>query len=83
MFGCLRARDMRGIDAVIIIYENIHCRYVDIMPYPGDLLLCRKLHSSVYVPLHRIIQSNLCLRHLDIPGDILMEYFPIYERLRH
>ena len=83
VFGCLRAYDTRGESAVIVIYEDTRNRHVDIMPYPGDSLLCKKMHSHVYVPLFRIIKTNLCMHQTNIPDDILIEYFPIYECLRH
>ena len=82
-FGCLRAYDMNGNESVILIHENINHSYIDIIPQSGDILWCRNLHSSVYIPLFRIVQAHVCLRSLPIPCDILREYFPIQERLHH
>ena len=84
VFGCMKARDMRGNDANIILYENLRQRYVDNIPQAGDMLLCRHRHSTVYIPLCRVSQTALCLRGLplSLPNDILTHYFPLTEPLR-
>lgn len=81
-FGCMKARDLRGCDASIILYENLYTRYVDIVPRTGDVLLCYLLHSSVHLPICRLKPELLCLRQLPIPCDVLQHYFPLLERLR-
>ena len=81
-FGCVKAHDLCGNHASIVLYENLTTRYVDAAPRAGDMLLCRHHHSSVYVPLLRILQTALCLRSLPIPNDVLSAYFPLTERLR-
>ena len=82
VFGCIKARDLCGNDAVIVLYETLRQRYVDIVPQVGDILCCRHSHSSVYIPVVRIVQSMLCLRALPIPYDVLRYYFPMSESLR-
>ena len=81
-FGCIKAQDIRGNHATIILYEDLLHRYVDIVPNTGDLLLCRFTHSSVYVPVARVVQPALCLRMLPIPSDVLQLYFPLFEPLK-
>ena len=81
-FGCIKACNIGGAPVSIILYESLHRRYVDIVPRGGDLVLCRRLHSSVYAPICRVLWEKLCLRKLPIPLDVLQSYFPLFERLK-
>lgn len=81
-FGCIKARDVAGNAATVILYENMHIRYVDIVPFSGDLLLCYSIHASVYRPFCRVVWGSLYLRRLPIPHDVMHYYFPLFERLK-
>lgn len=82
-FGCVKAHDLAGRSASVILYENTRVKHVDIVPNAGDLLLCRLVHSSVYIPVYRIARESLSLRCLPIPSDVLQAYFPLFERLKY
>ncbi len=75
-FGCIKATDLCGNNATIILHENIHNR-INYSPNIGDLLLCELFHFSVFRPIVHICESHLCLKKLNIQYDILCEYFPI------
>ena len=83
-FGCIKARHITGMDATIVLYENIRkCYTANYYPRRNDILLCDYLHSSVYIALALIIEEHLCLRALNLPGDVLREYFPLTVTLRY
>lgn len=81
-FGCLRARDLRGNDASLLVYEDLRHHCVVRMPREGELLLCEHLHSSVYHPRSVVNLGHLCVRQLEtLPSDVAAAYFPLFERI--
>ena len=78
MFGCMEAVDESGSPATLLIYEDTRHRYLHNTPAVGDCYQCRRYHASVFIPLCRIVLEHVCLRHLPLPNDILMHYFPIF-----
>jgi hypothetical protein len=82
-FGCISASDMSGKPAMIILYENIRCHHVDIVPNMGDVLLCAHIHSRVFIPICRLCLDHFFIRKLPIPLDVAHVYFPLFESLKH
>ena len=81
-FGCLRACDLRGNDASLLVYEDLRHHRVMRLPREGELLLCEHLHSSVYHPRSVVHLGHLCVRQLEIlPRDLAAAYFPLFERI--
>lgn len=78
-FGCLRAKDMGGRDAAIVIYESLRRPRTFRMLQQGELVLCDHIHSSVFHPCAVVNESHLCLRRLDLPSDVTASYFPLFE----
>ena len=80
-FGCVKATDLAGHCVTILLHEN-RFKHTNYSPNVGDFLLCEAYHDSVYRPLALICESHLFLRKLDIPLDILQEYFPLCKNIR-
>ena len=81
-FGCLRARDLQGNDASLLVYEDLRHPRVVRLPREGELLLCVHLHSSVYQPRSVVNLRHLSVRRLEIlPIDVAAAYFPLFERI--
>ena len=77
-FGCMRAIDDGGSSATLLVYDRPNVCFARNLPAAGDCFLCERVHSSVFVPRLRFLRTHACLRHLDIPRDLLDEYFPVF-----
>ena len=81
-FGCVRAKDLRGNDVVIVVYESVRSPHATRVPLAGELVLCEHAHASVFHPRAVVDERHLCLRRLDLPSDLTLTYFPLFERIR-
>ena len=82
-FGCLRARDLRGIEAVVEIYENLERRHALRVPLSGDMLLCRHMHASVFRPIAVVRTEALLLRRIGcVTPDVAAAYFPLLDYIQ-
>ena len=79
-FGCMRAHHLDRRHAVLLLYEGVCTRYIDIVPCAGDLLVCRPIPASVFCPLRRVVREHLLYDGSD-PWDVLWLKFPLFEAL--
>lgn len=81
IFGCLRASDLAGQSVSILIFEDARTKHWPSPPIKGSHMLCRKQHSSVYVPVALVNVEHLWLRRI-LPTDLAFDYFPLCQRWR-
>ena len=81
VFGCVKAVDLRGAPANIIVYENIVRPYMVAPPPLFSILLCRLYHSSVFLPVAEVVPSHVWVRRM-LPDDVARAYFPMTTRDR-
>ena len=81
VFGCVRAVDLRGAPASIVVYETITRPFMRAPPRRFCILLCRLYHSSVFLPVAKVLPSHVWVRRR-LPDDVVRVYFPLTTRDR-
>ena len=78
-FGCMKAQKYNDGESVcVLLYESIDSMHTSFVPSKDDLVWCNYYHSSVFLPVARINEGNLCMRmNPKLPTDILVHYFPL------
>ena len=78
-FGCAKAVDADLAPATILVYDSPRQIILRRPPQRGDRFLCKRYHSSVYLPIQRVHYEHLLLWKSVLPSDILLHYFPLVE----